>query len=215
MGKLFNWIDSRFGVKQPHKKFLERSIPEGINYSFCLGGASFLFFLMLFLTGLMLSMHYVPSETEAFRSIVRINNDVALGWFIRSLHKWSANLLIVSIILHTMRVFIYKAYQPPRELNWIAGSLTLMIAFASGFTGYLLPWDQKAYWATSVGTSMASTVPFIGEYLLLLVRGGEDVAGSTLSRFYSMHILYCPTIMFLLLWAHFHMIKKQGVKGGL
>jgi quinol-cytochrome oxidoreductase complex cytochrome b subunit len=160
-------------------------------------------------------MYYVPSEAEAFRSIVRINNDVLLGWFIRSFHKWSANLLIISVILHTIRVFIYKAYRPPRELNWIAGSLTLIVALASGFTGYLLPWDQKAYWATEVGTSMASTVPVFGKYMLYLVRGGEDIAGSTLIRFYSMHTLYFPTIMILLLWAHFHMIKKQGVKGGL
>lgn len=215
MGKVFDWVDSRFGVKQPHRKFLERPIPQEVNYFFCLGGASFIFFLMLFLTGIMLSMYYVPSEMEAFRSIVRINNDIMFGCFIRSFHKWSANLLIVTIILHTMRVFVYKAYRPPRELNWIAGSLTLVIAFASGFTGYLLPWDQKAYWATEVGTSMALTVPLIGKYLLYLARGGEDVTGATLVRFYSLHILYFPTIMFLLLWAHFHMIRKQGVKGGL
>jgi quinol-cytochrome oxidoreductase complex cytochrome b subunit len=215
MGKIFDWIDSRFGVKQPHRKFLERPVPEGVNYSFCLGGASVVFFMILFLSGLMLSLYYVPSENGAFQSIVSINNDVMLGWFIRSLHKWSANLLIVSIILHTIRVFIYQAYRPPRELNWIAGSLTLIVALASGFTGYLLPWDQKAYWATEVGTSMASTVPVLGKYILHFVRGGDDVTGSTLIRFYAMHVLYFPASMFILLWAHFHMIKKQGVKGDL
>ena len=215
MGKIFDWIDSRFGVKQPHRKFLYRPLPEGVNYSFCLGGVALLLFGMLFFTGLMLSIYYVPSESGAFESIVRINREVRLGWFVRSLHKWSAHLLIISIILHTIRVFIYRAYRPPRELNWIAGSLTLIVAFASGFTGYLLPWDQKAYWATEVGTSMAGTVPFLGRYLLYLVRGGADVTGATLIRFYAVHVLYLPFLMFMLLWAHFHMIKKQGIKGGL
>ncbi|GBD99230.1 menaquinol-cytochrome c reductase cytochrome b subunit [bacterium BMS3Abin07] len=215
MGEIFDWIDNRFGIRQPHRKFLHRDIPEGVNYSFCLGGAALVCFIMLFLSGIMLSIYYVPSETEAFNSIVRINNEVRLGWFIRSFHKWSSNLLIISIILHTIRVFIYKAYRSPRELNWVAGSLTLVIVFASGFTGYLLPWDQKAYWATEVGTSMAKTIPIIGKYLLYLVRGGEDVTGTTLIRFYAMHIIYLPSCLFILLWAHFHMVRKQGIKGGL
>lgn len=215
MGKIFDWIDERFGVKQPHRKFLYRRIPEGVNYLFCLGGIAFTFFIMLFLSGLLLSIHYAPSEKEAFASIVRIQNEVTLGWLIRSIHKWSANLLIVSIMLHSLRVFIYKAYQAPRELNWAAGSLTLAIAMASGFTGYLLPWDQKAYWATEVGTSMASTIPLIGTQILYLVRGGEDVTGTTLLRFYALHVLYLPFLMFIVLYAHFHIIKRQGVKGGL
>jgi quinol-cytochrome oxidoreductase complex cytochrome b subunit len=215
MGRIFDWIDERFGVKQPHRKFLYRNIPEGVNYTFCLGGAAFTFFVMLFFSGLVLALYYVPSEHEAFSSIVRLQNEVRLGRFTRSFHKWSANLLIITIILHTMRVFIYKAYRPPRELNWVAGSLTLILAFASGFTGYLLPWDQKAYWATEVGTSMAATVPLIGKYLLYFVRGGEDVTGITLIRFYAMHVLYLPFLMFLILWAHLHIVKRQSVKGGL
>ena len=215
MGRIFDWIDDRFGVKQPHRKFLSRNIPEGVNYTFCLGGAAFTLFIMLLLSGLLLSLYYVPSERDAFNSIVRLQREVRFGWFVRSFHKWSANLLIITIMLHTIRVFLYKAYRPPRELNWIAGSLTLIMAFASAFTGYLLPWNQKAYWATEVGTSMADTVPFIGKYLLYLVRGGEDVTGVTLIRFYAMHVLYLPFLMFVILWAHLHIVKRQGVKGGL
>lgn len=215
MGGIIDWFDSRFGIKQPHRKFLYRSIPEGVNYTFCLGGVSFVLFIALALSGLALSLHYVPSEKEAFASIVRIQNEVRMGWVIRSVHKWSANLMIGAIMLHALRVFIYGAYRPPRELNWVAGSLTLAIAFSSGFTGYLLPWDQKAYWATEVGTSMASTVPLVGRHLLYLVRGGEDITGATLVRFYSLHVLYLPALMCIVLWAHFHIIKRQGVKGGL
>lgn len=215
MGRFFDWIGSRFSIKEPHKRFLERNISENINYSYCLGGIAFVYFLMLLFTGLLLSLYYVPSEKEAFDSVKRITYDVPLGWLVRSLHKWSANLFIIFIILHTIRVFVSRAYRPPRELNWIAGVLGLIIAMASGFTGYLLPWDQKAYWATEVGTSMIGTAPFIGKYLMYAIRGGTDVTGLTLLRFYSMHVLYLPILMAIVLWAHFHMVKRQGIAKAL
>jgi len=215
MGQILDWLDSRFGIKMPHRKFLERPLPERVSYLYCLGGVALTLFISLFVTGLLLSFYYIPSEDEAFHSILRITREVRFGWFIRSLHKWSAQLLILSIILHTLRVILHRAYRPPRELNWIAGTMTLAVAMASGFTGYLLPWDQKAYWATEVGISMAKTVPFIGKGLLYLLRGGPDVDGATLIRFYSLHVLWLPLIMILLLWAHFHMVKRQGISGGL
>lgn len=211
MGRIFDWMDSRFGVKEPHKRFLQRRAPQNLNYSYCLGGMAFTYFLILFFTGLLLSLYYVPSEKEAFKSVVMINDDVALGWLVRSLHKWSANLFIICIILHTVRVFVSKAYSPPRELNWMAGVLGFVVAMSSGFTGYLLPWDQKAFWATEVGTSMFGTMPFIGKYLVYAVRGGLDVSGATLIRFYSLHVLYMPVAMAVILWAHFHMVKRQGI----
>lgn len=215
MGKLFDLFDSRFGIRTPHRKFLRRNLPQKLTYFYCLGGVAFTLFLALVLTGMLLSFYYVPAETEAFQSIVRITRDVKFGGLIRGMHKWSANLLIIFIVLHGVRVFVHKAYRPPRELNWMAGSLTLAIALASGFTGYLLPWDQKAYWATVVGTNMAATVPLIGEHILSLVRGGPEVTGLTLVRFYSLHVIWLPLFMALVLWAHFHMIKKQGISGGL
>lgn len=215
MGRIFDWLDSRFGLKEPHKRFLVRPVPKNINYSYCLGGIAFVFFLILAISGMLLSIYYIPSEKEAFNSIVYITNDVLLGWLIRSIHKWSASLFIISIILHTVRVFISKAYRPPRELNWIAGVLGFLIAMASGFTGYLLPWDQRAYWATEVGTAMFSTIPLIGEDLMYIVRGGYDISGITLIRFYSIHVLYLPVSMAIILWIHFHIIKRQGISGGL
>lgn len=215
MGKIFDWIDSRFGVKTPHKGFLKRRVPANLSYFYCLGGIAFTLFITLMLTGMLLSFHYVPSETESFQSVLRITREVKGGFLVRGMHKWSANLFILFILLHTIRVFINKAYRPPRELNWVAGALTLVLAFTSGFTGYLLPWDQKAYWATVVGTNMAATIPVLGESLLYLVRGGPEVSGVTLVRFYSLHVLWLPAAMALVLWAHLHMVKRQGISGGL
>jgi quinol-cytochrome oxidoreductase complex cytochrome b subunit len=215
MGRIFDLLDKSFGVKEPHKGFLDRPDLRKVSYLHCLGGVAFTLYGILVFTGMLLSFYYVPSETEAFRSVLRITREVRLGSVIRAVHVWSADLLVLFILLHTLRVFVHKAYRHPRELNWIAGSLTLVLAFASGFTGYLLPWDQKAYWATVVGTNMAGTVPFIGEALVHLVRGGGGVDGSTLIRFYSFHVIWLPFAMTLLLWAHFHMVKRQGIAGGL
>lgn len=215
MGRIFDWIDSRLGVRAPHRKFLQRPLPQNLSYLYCLGGIAFTLYIILLLTGILLSLYYVPSEIEAYQSVLRITKEVRWGFLIRGIHKWTANLFILFIFLHAIRVFVQKAYRPPRELNWIVGSLTLVFSLASGFTGYLLPWDQKAYWATVVGTKIAATVPLVGEYLLYLLRGGPDVNGTTLVRFYSLHVLWLPLMMFLLLWAHFHMVKRQGISGGL
>jgi quinol-cytochrome oxidoreductase complex cytochrome b subunit len=215
MGVLTELLDRRFGFKRPHGRLFYRNIPEGVNYFFCLGGVAFILFLLLFATGMLLALHYIPSEESAYRSIVVIQREIRLGGFIRSLHKWSAHLFIVAILLHTVRVFVYKAYRHPRELNWIVGSMTLVVAMASGFTGYLLPWDGKAYWATKVGTAMAGTIPVAGQALMLLLRGGEDVSETTLIRFYALHVVYLPLFMCLLLWTHFHLVKRRGVKAGL
>lgn len=215
MGMVFDWLDRLFGIRAPHKNFLQRSVPGRLSYLYCLGGVAFTLVVLLVLTGMMLSFHYVPSEAEAYQSVLRITREVPLGGLIRGMHKWSANLLIIFILLHTLRVFLHRAYRPPRELNWVAGSLTLVLTLSSGFTGYLLPWNQKAYWATVVGTNMAATVPLLGRHILYLVRGGPEINGATLVRFYSLHVLWLPLAMGLVLWAHFHMVKRQGISGGL
>lgn len=215
MGRLFDWFDRRFNLRRPHRRFLGRPVPDDIGYSYCFGGIAFFFFLTLAFTGLLLSAYYVPSEKEAYRSIVRITNEVALGWLIRSVHKWSATFFIVSIMLHTIRVFLSRAYRSPRELNWMAGVFAFVNVMASGFTGYLLPWDQKAYWATEVGTSMLGAIPLIGTEVMIAVRGGPEVGAATLIRFYSLHVLYLPLITSLLMWSHFHMVKRQGIARNL
>lgn len=205
------WIEERFMIVSMHRRVLKRPVPENIGYGYCLGGMAFTFFLILAATGMMMTLYYVPSEAEAYKSVQKITEDVPLGWLVRSMHKWSASLFIIFILLHTLRVFAAKAYRAPRELNWIIGVKLLVLSMGSGFTGYLLPWDQKAYWATEVGTSMAGTVPFIGQYLLHLVRGGAEVNGDTLVRFYSAHAFFLPVFITLLLWMHFHIVRRQGV----
>jgi quinol-cytochrome oxidoreductase complex cytochrome b subunit len=211
MGKIFDLIDGLFNVQEPHSPFFRRRVPETIGYSYCFGGMAFTYFLILAFTGLLLSVYYVPSEKEAFGSVVHITDEVTLGWLVRSLHKWSASLFIIFILLHSIRVFVSGAYRKPRELNWMAGVLGFVLVMLSGFTGYLLPWDQRAYWATEVGTAMITTVPFVGEHILHIVRGGAEVNGFTLVRFYSLHVLYLPASLSMVLWAHFHMVKRLGI----
>lgn len=208
---IFDWFLDRFGLRDPHRNFLERPVPQGLSYFYCLGGIAFSSFLILLFSGAFLTFFYIPSEKEAFQSIVRLHSDVFMGRFIRGIHKWSATLLIISLILHGLRVFISRTYRPPRELNWISGVCLFLATMAEGFTGYLLPWDQKAYWATVVGTNIVSLIPFIGYDLLILIRGGPDITGATLTRFYSLHTIWIPLIMLLLLWMHFHMIRKLGI----
>lgn len=211
MKGLIHWLDERLLFSQRHKGFLERDIPEGLGYSYCLGGIAFTFFIFLIISGLLLSLYYTPHEQSAYQSIVIITQDMLLGKIIRGIHKWSASLFIIFTILHSLRVFITRSYLPPRDLNWITGALTMLFSMASGFTGYLLPWDQKAYWATEVGTSIFNTIPFIGEEIVYLIRGGHKVSGLTLTRFYAIHVLYLPLIIGFLLWGHFHMVKRLGI----
>lgn len=208
---IFDWFLDRFRLKNFHRGIFERDIPEGLSYFYCFGGIAFTCFFICLISGLFLSIHYTPSENEAYESIIKIHEEVYLGRIIRGIHKWSANILIISIIIHSIRVFLTKSYRPPRELNWIVGVLIFILVMLEGFTGYLLPWDQKAYWATVVGTNIAGSIPIIGQTLLIIIRGGYDVSGVTLMRFYSFHVLWFPILIMLLLWAHFHMIKKLGI----
>jgi quinol-cytochrome oxidoreductase complex cytochrome b subunit len=209
--KVWTWFIDRFGLRESHKGLFERPVPEGLSYSYCLGGMAFTSLLLSILSGLFLVFFYIPSEGEAFQSIVMLHEEVPFGRFIRGLHKWSASLLITLIILHALRVFISRAYRPPRELNWLSGAVLFILVMLEGFSGYLLPWDQKAYWATLVGTNIISLFPFIGNFLLSILRGGGDVNGATLIRFYGFHILWLPLLIMLFLWMHFHMIKKLGI----
>ena len=134
-----------------------------------------------------------------------------MGSILRGVHHWSANLMVVTIFLHMLRVFIYGAYKQPRELNWITGVMLFSLVMAFSFTGYLLPWDQKAYWATQVGTSIMGTVPVVGEYALKITRGGVNLGALTLARFYALHVIFLPIVTVSLLIGHFLMIRRQGI----
>ena len=212
---VFQKFDQRFSISKRHPKFGRRNIPEHLNITFCFGGIAFCLFLLSVLSGLLLSLYYVPSAIEAFPSIANLQYEVPLGRYIRSVHKWSAHLLVIFIFLHMVRVVVYRAYLKPRELHWFSGIILMLLVAGSGFTGYLLPWDQKAYWATRVGTTLVEKIPFIGDYIALFLRGGMDVSGATLTRFFAFHVLFLPILITLFLWMHFHMIKRTGVKADL
>jgi len=208
-------LDALFHFREPHRRFLARPLPEGVGYLHCLGGIAFTLILVLLVTGLLLSAYYVPTPLEAFASIRRIEDGVLFGRLIRGLHKWSAQLLAAALVGHMARVVWMRAYRHPRELNWVAGVFLLVLVMGAGFTGYLLPWNQKAYWATVVGTAMPSGLPGLGPRLVRLLRGGEEVTGATLIRFYSLHTHWLPFLTGAFLWAHFHMVKRRGIAGGL
>ncbi|HXY53256.1 MAG TPA: cytochrome b N-terminal domain-containing protein [Nitrospirota bacterium] len=210
-----NYLNTRLGFTSRHRGVLDKPVPGWINYFYCFGGITFTLFIIQVLTGLLLSLHYIPAEAEAYRSIQRLHLNVPLGHLLRSLHHWSANLMVVMVMLHMLRVFITGSYKNPRELNWVAGAVLLLLTLGFGFTGYLLPWDQKAYWATVVGTNMLGSIPLIGPVLAAFVRGGPEVTGQTLLRFYSMHLLWFPILTAFFLWVHFHILRRLGISGGM
>jgi quinol-cytochrome oxidoreductase complex cytochrome b subunit len=213
--KILDYLDTRLGFTTMHRGVFAKPVPGWINYFYCFGGVTFTLFIVLVLTGLLLSTHYSPAENEAYTSIQRLQSDVPLGQLLRGVHHWAANLMVVMIVLHMLRVFITGSYKNPRELNWVAGAMLLLLALGFGFTGYLLPWDQKAYWATVVGTNMLGSVPYIGKLIAALLLGGNEVTGRTLLRFYSLHILWLPMLTALFLWVHFHIIRRLGISGGM
>ena len=209
---VYNWIDERVEMHEYIKKdILDKPIPKGLNLSYCFGGITFFLFLMLAVTGYFMTFYYVPSPTQAYDAVDFMTYEVSMGSVIRGVHHWSANLIVVTILLHMIRVYIYGAYKKPREINWITGVLLLCMVMGFAFTGYLLPWDQKAYWATKVGTSVMGTVPILGDYVLRITRGGTELGALTLTRFYTLHVIFLPIAVVVLLIGHFAMIRRQGI----
>lgn len=206
------WVDERYQVSDFLKPILSKPVPDWQRrWWYCLGGLTFFLFLVQGTTGIMLAFYYKPTPAEAYASIQFIENEVLLGSAVRMIHHWSANGMIVMACAHMLRVFIMGAYKPPRELNWVSGSLLLVMTLAFGFTGYLLPWDQRAYWATTVGTEIAGSIPVIGELALVFLRGGWSITSLTLSRFFALHILILPLVTVGSMLLHFIMIRKQGI----
>ncbi len=180
------------------------------TYTWGLGGLSAVLLAILALTGIILLNNYTPSAPQAYLDILELRSNVWFGELVRNLHHWSANLLIVIAVLHLVRVFATGSYRPPRELNWLLGVAMLVLILAANFTGYLLPWDQLAYWAVTVGTSIISYVPLVGEWLTRLALGGPEVGANTLLNFYSMHISFIPMAVFGIMSFHFWRVRKDG-----
>jgi quinol-cytochrome oxidoreductase complex cytochrome b subunit len=180
------------------------------TYTFCLGGVSFFLFLVLTVTGVFLMFFYVPSVTRAYQDILSIENSVAFGAFVRNMHRWGAHLMVLTVFLHMIRVFYHGAYKPPREFNWVIGVVLLFSTLWLSFTGYLLPWDQIAFWAVTVGSQMATYAPLISDESSFLLLGGVLVDQGTLIRFYVMHVIAFPLIAAILMVVHFWRIRKDG-----
>jgi ubiquinol-cytochrome c reductase cytochrome b subunit len=204
------WIEQRTGIRELAAALLHVRIPVEARTMYFGGIALFLFGIQA-ATGTLLALYYKPTPDAAYDSIVSIMSDISFGWLIRSIHHWAANLMILFVVLHLLRVFFQAAFKRPRELTWVMGVGLLGITMVFGFTGYLLPWDQRAYWATVVGTEIAGSVPIIGDQLLLLLRGGADVTASTLSRFFGIHVLVLPITLAALLVAHLTLVHQLGL----
>lgn len=214
-GLIYGGLDRRLEFRDALNKAMKKPVPKHINWSFCFGGLTFFLFIIQVFTGILLTLYYRPTPDGAYESVRHITNHVTFGWLIRGIHHWAANGMILMVLLHMFRVYFYGAYKPPRELNWVVGVGLMGITLAFGFTGYLLPWDQVAYWATTVGSQIAGAVPLVGEPMLLMMRGGEMVTGETLTRFFAGHVIILPVATILLLALHFLMIRRQGISGPL
>lgn len=207
---LFTWLDERLGLTSIYNVVLDRKIPK-VNWWFTLGSASLFLFLLQGITGMLLTVYYVPSPDSAYDSIQYIMTGVKFGWLIRGIHHWGASLMVLVVFVHMLRTFYYGAYKFPRELTWVTGVVLLLATLGMGFTGYLLPWNQRAYWATTVGTSIAGTVPFIGEWITSVLRGGSDLSAVTLARFFSVHIWWLPLIIAAMIGIHLYLVVRIGI----
>ena len=209
-GGPLDWAEERLHLGPFLGALLHVRVPIEAK-TYYLGGITLFLFGIQVVTGTLLALYYRPTPAEAYDSVLSITSDVSFGWLIRSIHHWASNLMILFLVLHVLRIFQQAVYKYPRELTWIVGGGLLMITVAFGFTGYLLPWDQRAYWATVVGTEIAGSVPVVGESLLLLLRGGPDVTEATLSRFYGIHVLVLPLMLGALIGLHLLFVHQQGL----
>jgi hypothetical protein len=206
------WVDERYAVVEPMQHALAKPVPaHAMRWFYCLGGITAFLFFVQAVTGIMLAFYYQPTTELARQSIEFIQQSVRFGAGVRLIHHWTANAMIVMVVAHMARTYITGAYKRPRELNWVSGVLLFVLVLGFGFTGYLLPWDQRAYWATTVGTEIGGSIPIIGNIALVLLRVGWDVSAATLSRFYALHIIVLPIVTIASMGTHFLMIRRVGI----
>ncbi len=209
---IYGWIDRRVQLKTLVDFLGKKYVPvhrNSIWYYF--GGVSLFLFIIQVITGILLLLYYKGSEQLAFESIQFIMSKVKFGWLIRSIHSWAANLFILSAFIHMFSVFFEKSYREPREITWLTGMLMLFLGMGFGFSGYLLPWNEVAFFATKVGTDIAGVLPIVGKPLMIFLRGGEEVTGATLSRFFGFHVAVLPGIFTVLLGIHLILVQRQGM----
>ena len=188
-------------------------VPRGaikVTYTWCLGGLSFMLFLILTVTGVLLMFYYVPSVNRAYQDIKDLETIVAFGMLMRNMHRWGAHGMVISVFLHMCRVFYTGSYKPPREFNWVVGVILFVLTLLLSFTGYLLPWDQLAFWAITVGSNIGGAAPLLGKQVNILLLGDLEISQNTLIRFYTLHVIALPLVLSLLLAIHFWRVRQDG-----
>ena len=214
-----DWVDERTAAVRGTKWFLFRNVPRDISWAQTLGFATLIAFTSQVLTGVILAMYYKPSseidpvtgKPIAYSSIEHITNEVTLGWLVRGMHRWGSSVFIILLFLHMGRVFLFGAYKYPRELQWVTGALILLTGMLMGFTGYLLPWDQTAYWATVVGINLNGTAPFAGPWLAEFLASGPEITSDALPKWYALHMLLLPGAIIALIFVHLYLVTRLGV----
>nr|NP_849013.1 cytochrome b6 [Cyanidioschyzon merolae strain 10D]Q85G16.1 RecName: Full=Cytochrome b6 [Cyanidioschyzon merolae strain 10D]QFV16972.1 cytochrome b6 [Cyanidioschyzon merolae]QFV17150.1 cytochrome b6 [Cyanidioschyzon merolae]BAC76175.1 cytochrome b6 [Cyanidioschyzon merolae strain 10D] len=215
MSKVYDWFQERLSIQDIADDITSKYVPPHVNIFYCLGGMTLTCFLVQVATGFAMTFYYRPTVAEAFSSVEYMMTQVNFGWLIRSLHRWSASMMVLMMILHIFRVYLTGGFKKPRELTWITGVILGVLTVSFGVTGYSLPWDQVGYWACKIVTGVPEAIPVVGSSLVELLRGDVSVGQATLTRFYSLHTLVLPVLSLVFMLAHFLMIRKQGISGPL
>jgi ubiquinol-cytochrome c reductase cytochrome b subunit len=211
--RVYQWLDSRLRLQPIQRTLLDEPIPGGASWIYVFGSATLFLFVMQAITGMFLVVYYAPTPDHAYDSIQFIEQEISFGAFVRGIHHWGASGMVIAIGLHMLQTFLYGAYKPPREAMWIVGVLLFLLTLAFAFTGYLLPWDQNAYWATQIGINMVGTVPVVGDFLVGVLRGGDVLGALTLSRFFAVHILFLPALVIGFVLLHLFILRRVGPAG--
>jgi quinol-cytochrome oxidoreductase complex cytochrome b subunit len=210
VSQISEWFDERLGWRSVWETIFLRKVPK-VNWFYTLGSATLFTAINQAVTGILLTIYYVPSPDEAYASIQYITSQVPAGWLIRGLHHWGASAMILLTVLHMVRVIVYGSYKYPREVTWFTGVGLLLVVFGFGFSGYLLPWDQKAFWATTVGTRIAEVTPLVGNAILRIMRGGNELTAITLARFFGVHVWFLPATLLVLVGIHLYLVIRIGI----
>jgi ubiquinol-cytochrome c reductase cytochrome b subunit len=211
--RLMAWLDNRTGFRALRHHALDEPLPPGTGWWFTLGSVLLFGLGVQFLTGIVLGLYYAPTPDHAWDSVRYITTSVRGGAFVRGLHHWGASVVVVAAVVHLCRVVFFGSYRKPREVNWIVGLLLLLVILAFGLTGYLLPWDQRAYWATVVAINISNLTPGLGELAAAVLRGGADIGALTLTRWYAVHVLVLPALLVSLVIAHLYLMRRHGISG--
>ena len=215
MSNVYDWFQERLEIQAIADDITSKYVPPHVNIFYCLGGITLTCFIVQVATGFAMTFYYRPTVTEAFASVEYIMTQVNFGRLIRSVHRWSASMMVLNMILHVCRVYLTGGFKKPRELTWVTGVALASVTVSFGVTGYSLPWDQVGYWACKIVTGVPDAIPVVGDLVVKLLRGGVSVGQSTLTRFYSAHTFVLPVVAAVLMLTHFVMIRKQGISGPL